>query len=158
MSESLLDALGNPDAVADVFGSSEHKEIKGRVQFYQTLEGVWIVAEFCGLPVSYMYENGIYGFHIHEGWLCRGNEEDAFAGAEAHYNPRNNEHPYHAGDLPPLFGNNGYAFMVFLTNRFCVDEIIGKVVIVHSNADDFRSQPAGNAGKKIACGKICKMC
>ena len=44
--------------------------------------------------------------------------------------------------------------MSVLTDRFTVREIIGKVVIIHSQADDFKTQPSGNAGSKIACGKI----
>ena len=74
--------------------------------------------------------------------------------AKAHYNPDNCEHPYHAGDMPPIFGNNGYAFSIFLTNRFCTDEIIGKTVIIHLQPDDFHSQPSGDSGAKIACGEI----
>jgi len=42
------------------------------------------------------------------------------------------------------------------TDRFSVDEIIGRTVVIHSDPDDFLSQPAGNAGKKIACGEIRK--
>ena len=74
--------------------------------------------------------------------------------AKAHYNPDNCEHPYHAGDMPPIFGNNGYAFSIFLTNRFWTDEIIGKTVIIHLQPDDFHSQPSGDSGAKIACGEI----
>ena len=56
--------------------------------------------------------------------------------------------------MPPLFWNNGYAFQMFLTDRFTVKEIIGKTVIIHDNADDFTTQPSGNSGEKIACGVI----
>ena len=63
-------------------------------------------------------------------------------------------HPYHAGDMPPLFGEKGEAFSVFMTKRFRVDDIIGKTVIIHSMPDDFTTQPAGNSGEKIACGII----
>ena len=56
--------------------------------------------------------------------------------------------------MPPLFGCNGAAFSVFLTDRITVNEIIGKTVIIHSDPDDFTSQPSGNAGTKIACGVI----
>ena len=63
-------------------------------------------------------------------------------------------HPYHAGDLPPLFGSGGVAVSVFLTDRFHLEDIIGKTVIIHSSPDDFTTQPSGNAGAKIACGEI----
>jgi Cu-Zn family superoxide dismutase len=41
-----------------------------------------------------------------------------------------------------------------VTNRFSIQDIIGRTVVIHSGPDDFRSQPAGNAGKKIGCGVI----
>ena len=72
----------------------------------------------------------------------------------AHYNPGECEHPHHAGDLPPLFGCNGYAMSVFLTDRFLVDDVIGKTLIIHDRPDDFKTQPAGDAGEKMACGVI----
>ena len=43
---------------------------------------------------------------------------------------------------------------VFLTDRFRLDEVIGRTVVIHENADDFTTQPAGNAGARIACGVI----
>ena len=58
--------------------------------------------------------------------------------------------------MPPLIANNGYAIQAFLTDRFTVREILGKTVIIHDSADDFTSQPAGNAGARIACGVIRK--
>ena len=54
--------------------------------------------------------------------------------------------------LPGVSG--GHAFSVFLTDRFCVKDVIGRTVIIHGGSDDFTSQPAGNAGPKIACGEI----
>lgn len=47
--------------------------------------------------------------------------------------------------------------MKVYTDRFYVDEIIGKTVIVHEDPDDFHTQPSGNAGKKIACGVILRL-
>ena len=72
----------------------------------------------------------------------------------SHYNPKNCAHPFHAGDLPPLLENNGYAYMSVLVNKFKINDIIGKVLIIHDMPDDFTSQPSGNSGSKIACGKI----
>lgn len=51
-------------------------------------------------------------------------------------------------------GNNGRAYMKMLTGRFRLAEVIGRAVILHGEPDDFRTQPSGNAGKKIACGVI----
>lgn len=77
-----------------------------------------------------------------------------FADVMTHYDPNGCGHLYHAGDLLPLFGNDGLAFCAFLTNRFPVDEVIGRTVIVHDHPDDFTTQPSGNSGTKIACGVI----
>lgn len=147
--------LKKPDAEAEIYGSGEYPEIQGNTYFYQTRKGVVIGAEISGLPKPKdPCKSPVFGFHIHEGTECQGNNTDPFTNAMSHYNPKNCPHPFHAGDLPPLFGNNGYAFMMVLSDRFTVKEIIGKTVIIHSAPDDFTSQPSGNAGEKIACGVI----
>lgn len=96
----------------------------------------------------------IFAMHIHSGGSCSGNETDYFANAMTHYNPNNCPHPYHAGDLPPLFGCDGTAFSAFLTNRFSVQDIVGRTIIIHAKLDDFTTQPSGNSGTKMACGVI----
>ena len=74
-----------------------------------------------------------------------------------HYNPGNVPHPEHAGDLPPLLSNNGYAWMSFYTSRVNVEDLIGRSLVIHSMRDDFTTQPSGNSGDKIGCGVIEKM-
>lgn len=152
----LLSALrGRAQAAARLTGSESYPGISGVVRFYQTNEGVIVYAEVSGLPGSDRpCQNRIFGFHIHEGTDCGGSMSDSFADAMSHYNPGNCEHPYHAGDLPPLFGNGGLALCAFLTGRFSVDEVIGRTVIIHDHPDDFTTQPSGNSGTKIACGVI----
>ena len=88
------------------------------------------------------------------GTSCTGNVNDEFSNTLGHYNPNNCKHPYHAGDMPPLFENSGYAYLSFLTNRFHIKDIIGKTVIIHDMPDDFRTDPSGSSGNKIACGII----
>ena len=78
----------------------------------------------------------------------------AFPNTGNHYNPDNVPHPEHAGDLPPLLSNNGYAWMSFYTGRIDPNEVIGRSLVIHSMRDDFSSQPSGNSGDKIACGVI----
>ena len=147
--------LQRPLAVAEVFGNAAHPDLFGTVRFYQTPYGAIVVAEFQGLPAPGGVCGGpIFGFHIHDGSGCTGNAADPFADAGMHWNPYACPHPRHAGDLPPLFGADGYAFSAFLTNRFRVEDVIGKLVIVHASADDFTTQPSGNSGAKIACGEI----
>lgn len=141
-------------AAAVIRGSAAYPNINGKIIFIQQNSGVLVTAEIYGLPNGEQCKPGIFALHIHEGTDCSGNDKDPFANALGHFNPGGCEHPYHAGDLPPLFGNNGYAYMSVFTNRFAIRDIINRTVIIHEKADDFTSQPAGNAGKKIACGKI----
>lgn len=144
-----------PHARAAIHGQGDYKDIIGEVVFYQVNNGVLVVAEVNGLPHSDDYCSGmVYALHIHDGESCTGNATDPYANTGMHYNPGKCIHPQHAGDLPPLFENNGYAWMSFVTNRFKVDDVDGKTVIIHSNPDDFRTQPSGDSGTKIACGVI----
>lgn len=143
------------DAVAFINGSEKYPDVQGRVLFYQLQNGVIICAEVIHLPKSTsVCSSPIFAFHIHSGDRCEGNEQDLFADAGMHYNPNGCPHPYHAGDLPPLFGVGGRALSVCLSDRFTVQEVIGKTVIIHASPDDFTTQPSGNAGEKIACGVI----
>lgn len=144
-----------PAAKAVLKGTADYPEINGLVSFHQTKQGVLVVTEVFGLPFKTGECNSeIFAFHIHEGKSCSGTKEDPLANTGSHYNPNGCEHPQHAGDLPPLFGNEGYAWSAVLTNRFQLDDIKGLTAIIHRNPDDFTSQPSGNAGEKIACGVI----
>ena len=150
-----MQRLNKKSAIAKIHGGEMYPNIKGKVTFKQTKDGVLVTAEIYGLPTSKgSCNNRTFGFHIHSGSQCTGTMKDEFANTMGHYNPYKCEHPYHAGDLPPLMENNGNAYMTFLTNRFTVQEIIGKTVLIHSMPDDFKTQPAGNSGEKIACGEI----
>jgi len=140
-----------PDAVAKIRGGAEVPKLSGCIRFYQQKGCVLIVAEIFGL--SRENETGFFGFHIHQGESCSGTD---FSETGSHYNPVDQVHPKHAGDLPPLMCCRGNAYLAVKTDRFTVHDIIGKTVVIHSNPDDFHTQPAGNAGKKIACGVICK--
>jgi superoxide dismutase, Cu-Zn family len=158
-SKHYIDVLDTqkPDAKAEIKGSSAYPDIVGKAAFYQTKDGVLLSVEVMGLPSSgNPCQSGVFGFHIHEGESCAGSAEDPFAETKGHFNPQNCRHPYHAGDLPPLFETKGRAFMVVLSGRFTVKDIIGKTIVIHSGPDDFMTQPSGNSGKKIACGMIKK--
>lgn len=157
-------------AVAEIDGIKEEpfRKIRGITSFTQTKDGVLVAAEVWGLPTSTPQavpygsprqmakteipapaqgqgqeascSSPIFAFHIHD--------------EKGHYNPQNCLHPYHAGDLPPLFGNQGYALQIVLTDRFTVKEIMGLMVVIHEFRDDFMTQPSGNPGKMIASGII----
>ncbi len=152
---SILNIKSAPYAFARIKGSNDYPRINGIVYFYKVKAGVLVSIELKGLPVSdNICKKPIFAVHIHSGSSCTGNSTDPFADALTHYNPDNCPHPYHAGDLPPVFGADGFGFSAFLTNRFSAEEIIGKTIIVHSSPDDFTTQPSGNSGTKIACGEI----
>ena len=140
-----------PDAVAELRGRVEVPQLFGCVQFYQENGYVLIVARISGLQRG--SETGFFGFHIHQGDSCFGTD---FSGTGSHYNPTGQAHPKHAGDLRPLLACQGNAYLSVKIDRFYVNEIIGRTVVIHSDPDDFHTQPAGNAGRKIACGVICK--
>ncbi len=137
-----------PHAIANIKGKNEAQEIFGQVKFYQKKDFVLVSASIQGLPES---DSGFFGFHIHEGENCQG---ENFSNTGGHYNPESSPHPSHAGDLPPLLRCNGGAYQTVATDRFRISDIIGKTVVIHNMPDDFTSQPAGNSGTKIACGVI----
>ncbi len=141
-----------PDAVARIQGGTEAPQLSGCIQFYQENGYVLIEARISGLPRA--SETGFFGFHIHQGESCVGTD---FSRTGSHYNPVEQTHPKHAGDLPPLLEYLGNAYLSVKTDRFSVKDILGRTVVIHSDPDDFHTQPAGNAGKKIACGVIRKV-
>ncbi len=141
-----------PAARASVRGDAAHRGLHGAVNFYPAAGGTLVAAELYGLPAK--TSDGVFGFHIHEGTACRGTADDPFAETGGHFNPAGQRHPYHAGDMPPLFGSDGYAYLSFFTNRFTPEEIVGRTVVVHGHPDDFTTQPSGGSGPKIACGEI----
>jgi Cu-Zn family superoxide dismutase len=102
-----------------------------------------------------------HGLHIHEAADCSG---DAM-GAKGHFNPHGKPHGLpgiaerHAGDIPALKANkagraNIHIDMNIITLTPGPANIIGRAVIVHADPDDYKTQPTGNAGARIACGVI----
>lgn len=148
-------ALGTiPIARAVVRGDSNHSRLQGIVNFYSAGDGTLVTAEVNGLPNT---KSNIFAMHIHQGTSCTGNAKDPFADTGGHFNPQDLPHPQHLGDLLPLFGNNGFAYYSFYTDRFKPSQVIGRTVVIHNDPDDFRTQPAGASGSKIACGVINKV-
>lgn len=145
---------------ANIIGGPLAPRIRGEVFFRSVKRGTMVCVHVTGLPdyqpsAGSASPVGPHGFHIHEYGNCEiGNARNPFQAAGPHWNPDNQPHGNHAGDLPVLFSNNGYAYMEFFTNRFKPRELLGKAVIIHENPDDYRSQPAGNAGRRLACGVI----
>ena len=141
-----------PQAAAWIHGGSAYPRLSGLAKFYQTnYGGVLVEVEVFGLPnISEGGSSNLYALHIHEFGDC----SDDFSKTGSHYAHPGQLHPDHAGDMPPLLGNQGYAWSAFYDKRFRIDDIIGKSVVIHLSRDDFTSQPAGDSGVKIGCGEI----
>ncbi len=146
----------SPEAIAYVNGSPSFSGVNGAVEFRQTQAGVLVTASVQGLPENRERPCAypVFALHIHSGNACTGTPDMPFADVKGHYNPNNCPHPLHAGDLLPLISGGGYAWYTFLSGRFRVRDVIGRTVIVHQKPDDFTTQPSGNAGAMIACGRI----
>jgi len=140
-----------PKAIARIRGGRQRPQLSGTVKFFQGIEGVIVEAEMIGLPET---DTGFFAFHIHEGGSCTGED---FPNTGGHFDPKEEIHPSHAGDLPPLLSDHGKAYMKVLTGRFRIEEVVGRTIIIHGAPDDFHTQPSGNAGTKIACGVIQKV-
>lgn len=141
-----------PSAYTKITGNADHPALRGTAYFYPVPSGgVLIETEIFNLPYKDAAPySQFYAMHIHETGDC----SLPFDKTGPHYNPGGLPHPQHAGDLPPLLGNRGYAYGAFYTDRFELPEIIGRALIIHSAVDDFTTQPSGNAGDKIGCGVI----
>ena len=151
-------------AIANILGGPIRPEIIGEVIIRDVPNGALVYVNINGLPPYQPAKGdkgpiGPFGFHIHEFGSCNiGKSDDPFKDAGGHWNPTNQPHGNHAGDFPVLFSNDGVASMEFFTNKFSVRDVIGKSIIIHENPDDYRTQPAGNAGRRLACGIIKPYC
>ena len=143
-SQSMSEDLKSKSLIAEILDRNDM--VLGSMSFNDENGKIKVKANLEHLP-----GDSILGFHIHESGEC----EAPYDSAGDHYNPQDVKHPEHSGDMPPLIVNkDGKAYLEFITDRFTLNEIEGKSVIIHSQRDDFKSQPAGDAGERIACGII----
>ena len=139
-------------AVAIVQGLGDHK-VKGKVTFTQVDGGVEIVADLTGL------QPGEHGFHIHEFGDCSMADGKC---AGAHFNPEKKDHGgpdsanRHVGDLGNIkAGSTGEATYKRTDKLISLNgshSIVGRSVIIHAKADDFKT--VTSAGDRIGCGVI----
>jgi Cu-Zn family superoxide dismutase len=145
-----------PRATAQLQAPKDGK-VWGSVSFVQTGDKVTVRADVRGLRPG-----GEFGFHIHEKGDCSAPD---FTSAGGHFNPAGKAHAHygqgerHAGDLRSLTSDaEGNAIYTFETPLLTVtpgpNSVVGKAVVIHANPDDYKSQPAGNSGPRIACGLI----
>lgn len=152
---------GRPQAGATFIAGPLAPDVRGTATFRNVDGGTLITVEVAGLPpyrpagADGSEPVGPHGFHIHENASCEvGDPDNPFLAAGGHWNPAGQPHGNHAGDLPVLFSNDGIARMTFFTDKFTADEVVGRTLIIHLYPDDYRTQPAGNAGPRLACGII----
>lgn len=129
--------------------------VTGTVTFTQHGDKVMVKAQLSGLAP------GGHGFHIHEKGDCSAPDGTSAGG---HFNPTGKPHgapgpDHHAGDMPMLQADaNGNATLAaelgVITIGGGATDVVGKSVIVHKDVDDFKTQPAGNSGARVACGVI----
>lgn len=133
--------------------------VRGTADFVQVGDKVRVTAAVSGLK-----PNGEYGFHIHEAGDCSSGDGMS---AKGHFNPQAKPHAHagtperHAGDLPSLKSDaNGNARLDAEIDIVTVapgpTSVVGRGLIVHAQADDFKTQPTGNAGARSACAVIQK--
>ena len=128
--------------------------------YFEELDGVvTLEAKFIGL------DPGTHAIHIHEKADCSSPDGKSAGG---HWNPTfeshgkwGDENGYHKGDIGNIEADeSGQAKLIMKTDEWCIGcgdeakDILGKSIIVHQGADDFVSQPTGNAGGRISCGGI----
>jgi superoxide dismutase, Cu-Zn family len=151
-------SLRSPSATAELRPTNKANQATGTVNFLQRGSVVYVEAHITGLSP------GLHGFHVHEKGDCRAADGSSAGG---HFNPTGAAHAgpdstaRHAGDLGNLTADaNGVAVYKAQVTGISLetgsDSIIGRAVIVHADPDDLRSQPAGKAGARIACGLISK--
>ena len=152
---------GGDRAVANAsLEATKGNTASGKVTFTQSGDKVRVTAQVAGLK-----PNSEHGFHVHEKGDCSSGDGMSAGG---HFNPAAKPHgnvhaggERHAGDLPNLkadsYGNATASFDVTgITVGTGSTDIVGRGLIVHRDPDDYRSQPVGNAGPRLACAVIRK--
>jgi Cu-Zn family superoxide dismutase len=144
------------EAVSVLNASYRTKTIDGTVLFIQKEDHVQIRIDIKGLK-----KNHSHGFHIHES----GDLREGCKSCCSHYNPENTEHGGidggHAGDLGNIkTDENGVCKISLKTDKFIVDNILGRSIIIHEDEDDLGlgefedSKTTGHSGARIACSLI----
>ena len=159
-SKLLVSGEQTKSVVAPIM-NTEGNEI-GKVSFTESGDGVTISIQAEGLPP------GVKGIHVHETGVCTPPD---FTSAGGHFNPTHKEHGFdnpkgfHLGDLPNIeVDANGKVSAEVTTAEFTMkpgaaNSILdsdGSALVIHENADDYKTDPSGNSGVRIACAAITK--
>jgi len=144
------------EAVAVLHGTTGNEKVMGVIRFSDTGSGVKVSGEIMGLE-----PNSKHGFHIHEFGDCSDMAKATSAGG--HYNPDKHQHGApgamsHVGDMGNVEADAAGTAKVDVTltdaSIMGKNAILGRGVILHAKVDDLTSQPAGNAGDRVACAVI----
>ena len=148
---------GGPSAVANLDPTTGNAT-RGSVTFTQRGDKVRVVAQVSGLKPG-----AEHGFHVHEKGDCSSGDGMSAGG---HYNPAGKPHgslatDHHAGDMPNLkadsYGNASATFeLAGVSVGGASADLVGRGLIVHRDPDDYKTQPTGNAGPRLACAVIRK--
>lgn len=152
----MLGIGGGASATANLQPTKGNKAA-GTIKFTQSGDKVRVAGEVTGLR-----PNQEHGFHIHEAGDCSSGDGMSTKG---HYNPQGKPHgnpgsaSRHAGDMLALKADaNGKAKVDATLDLITVSpgptSVVGKGLIVHAQPDDYKTQPTGNAGARIACAVI----
>ena len=153
-----LPAFAEEPAKATATFVNEEGAETGSATLTATGDGVLIVLELGDLPPDQWL-----GFHVHETGSC--DAAGGHAAAGGHFNPTGAAHGYlaeggpHAGDMPNIRSDSeGFARVAVLNTLVALGEgessIKGRALMVHAAPDDYRSQPSGEAGARLACAGI----
>ncbi len=144
-----------PRATAGLEATKGNKTV-GEVTFEQVGGKVRVTAQIINLK-----PNQEHGFHVHEVGDCSSGDGMS---AKGHFNPYGKPHgpqssEHHAGDMPNLKADDkGRVRMTADLDVVTITpgpaSIVGRAVIVHADPDDYKTQPTGNAGARLACGVI----
>ncbi|MGO1540653.1 MAG: superoxide dismutase family protein [Luteimonas sp.] len=145
-------------AATAVLEATQGNETSGDLRFEMVDGNIHVTGQVTGLSAG-----GEHGFHVHETGDCSAPDATSAGG---HFNPDDSEHgragqgEHHAGDSDNLVANDeGVAEVDRQLHGATIGDgaatdIVGKGVIVHADADDYVSQPTGDAGARLACGVI----
>jgi len=152
-------SMSNPADTARASASLEPTKgnrVAGTVTFAERGGKVHVTADVTGLAPGQEH-----GFHVHEKGDCSSGDGMSAGG---HFNPDAKPHgpqaaPHHAGDMPNLKADaSGTAKATFVLDDVTVvagaKSIVGRGLIVHKDPDDYKTQPTGNSGARLACAVI----
>ncbi|MEO7073427.1 MAG: superoxide dismutase family protein [Rhodanobacter sp.] len=155
---AAVDAVANAPEAQVVLKPTQGQGAAGTMTLRAEAGGVRIRGQLTGLTPG-----SEHGFHIHENGDCSAPDASSAGG---HFNPDDQPHgsmdsgAHHAGDMPNQRADaQGVAAVDTLLGGASLDagsarNVIGRALVVHQQPDDYKSQPAGNAGPRIACGVI----